>query len=149
MAIAPLPCVELMLQNPAFRTPMAIALGAIAGALARYFLSLWMTQQLGPDLPYGTLLVNLTGCFGMGLLATLFGQRVLAHAPELQLLLTTGFLGSYTTFSSYELDLARLTYQRALTEDLLYWGASTLLGVGSLLLGARLARAIARPTTLD
>ncbi len=128
---------------------MAIALGAIAGALARYFLSLWMMQPLGPDLPYGTLLVNLTGCFGMGLLATLFGQRVLAHAPELQLLLTTGFLGSYTTFSSYELDLARLTYQRALTEDLLYWGASTLLGVGSLLLGVRLARAIARPTTLD
>ncbi len=128
---------------------MAIALGAIAGALARYFLSLWMTQPLGPDLPYGTLLVNLTGCFGMGLLATLFGQRVLAHAPELQLLLTTGFLGSYTTFSSYELDLARLAYQRALTEDLLYWGASTLLGVGSLLLGVRLARAIARPTTLD
>ncbi len=128
---------------------MAIALGAIAGALARYFLSLWMMQPLGPDLPYGTLLVNLTGCFGMGLLATLFGQRVLAHAPELQLLLTTGFLGSYTTFSSYELDLARLAYQRALTEDLLYWGASTLLGVGSLLLGVRLARAIARPTTLD
>lgn len=138
-----------MLQNPAVRTPIAIALGAMAGALCRYFLSGWVSQQIGSDLPYGTLLVNLTGCFGMGLLATLFGQRVLGRYPELQLLLTTGFLGSYTTFSSYEIDLARLAYQRELAEDLLYWGASTLLGFGSLLLGARLARAIAPPVTLD
>jgi CrcB protein len=128
---------------------MAIALGAIAGALIRYFLSVWITQHLGADLPYGTLLVNLTGCFGMGLLATLFGQRVLGRAPELQLLLTTGFLGSYTTFSSYELDLARLAYRRELTADLLYWGASTLLGFGSLLLGVWLARAIAPAVTLE
>lgn len=138
-----------MLQNPAFRTPMAIALGAILGALSRYFLSSWISHWGGSDLPLGTLLVNLTGCFGMGLLATLFSQRVLGHAPELQLMLTTGFLGSYTTFSSYELDLARLAYRRELLADGLYWGASTLLGFGSLLLGVWVARAIAPPVTLD
>ncbi|GAB4145529.1 MAG: fluoride efflux transporter CrcB [Cyanobacteria bacterium J069] len=132
---------------------MAIALGAILGALSRYFLSAWVaqwgSQWAGPDLPLSTLLVNLTGCFGMGLLATLFGQRVLGHAPELQLMLTTGFLGSYTTFSSYELDLAGLADRRNLLADGLYWGASTLLGFGSLLLGVWVARAIAPPVTLD
>lgn len=138
-----------MLQNPAVRTPMAIALGAMAGALCRYFLSGWVSQQVSSDLPYGTLLVNLTGCFGMGLLATLFGRRVLGRYPELQLLLTTGFIGSYTTFSSYELDLARLANQRDLVADGTYWGASTFLGFASLLVGAWVARAIAPPVTPD
>ncbi|MBD2327647.1 fluoride efflux transporter CrcB [Alkalinema sp. FACHB-956] len=96
-----------MTLDPQLRAPIAIALGAIAGALARYYLTLWCTQRLGADFPYGTFFINVSGCFFMGLIATLaLDERFIA--PEMRLLLTTGFLGAYTTFSTYGLDTVNL-----------------------------------------
>lgn len=131
----------MMLANPAVRTPIAIGLGAIAGALSRYYLGLWLTHWLGTAFPYSTLFINLTGCFGMGLLAALFLQFNRLH-PDLRLLLTTGFLGSYTTFSSYTLDTARLVQQQTLDLGLLYWVGSAGLGLVSLYLGMRLTERV-------
>jgi len=121
------------------RSVMAIALGAIAGALSRYYLGLAITPATATTIPYGTLIVNLMGCLLMGFLATLsLGQVVNLH-PDLRLLLLTGFLGSFTTFSSYELEIAKLLHHRHLTADFVYWGGSTFLGLLSLQIGILIA----------
>jgi len=124
------------------RTVAAISLGAIAGALSRYYLGLYLGQLLGTQLPYGTLIINVTGCFVMGVMTTVsLGQVVTIH-PDLRLLLLTGFLGSYTTFSSYALDSVNLLQQQHLGADLFYWAGSTLLGLLSLELGIVLAERV-------
>ena len=118
-----------VLQKPSVRNPIAISLGAIAklaegiaGSLCRYYLSLWLPPILGVDFPYATLLVNLSGSFAMGIVTTLVLERALIIAPEVRLLIAIGFLGSYTTFSSYELDTIYLfrdfNWQRAMQRGL-------------------------------
>ena len=138
-----------MLKQPVVRTVVAISLGAIAGALCRYYLGLGIGHILGTAVPYGTLVVNITGCFTMGLLATLSLGKVISFHPDLRLLLLTGFLGSYTTFSSYELDSAKLLFQKDLQADLIYWTGSVLLGLVSLQLGITLAEWMLRKLDRD
>ncbi|MBF2077026.1 MAG: fluoride efflux transporter CrcB [Synechococcales cyanobacterium T60_A2020_003] len=136
-----------MLDNPRIRTPLAISLGAIAGALCRYFVGHWVTAFISPEFPLGTMVVNLSGCFLMGWVTTLAGGRR-SIQPDLLLMATTGFLGSYTTFSSYELDAVTLFTSESLKGDLLYWMGSPLLGFLCLLAGATVA-AIANPPSSD
>lgn len=127
-------------QSPAIRNPIAISLGAIAGALCRYYLSLWFVQRFGTYFPYGTLFVNITGSFLMGVFITLTFERVLMLSPEVILLISVGFLGSYTTFSSYELDSIKLINQGKIIAMGLYWLGSPLLGLLGIQLGVWLAR---------
>ncbi|HHP7230148.1 MAG TPA: fluoride efflux transporter CrcB [Xenococcaceae cyanobacterium] len=117
-----------MLEIPQIRACIAIGFGAIAGALSRYYLGLWLIQSINTGFPAGTLIINLSGCFLMGLITTVARRNSLLH-PDLMLLLTTGFLGAYTTFSSYELDVVNLLEIKNLQEDLLYWIGSPLLGL--------------------
>lgn len=128
-------------QKPSVRNPIAVSLGAITGALSRYYLSLWLAN-IGTGFPYATILVNLTGSFFMGLLTTLISERVLLISPEMRLLIAVGFLGSYTTFSSYELDTMNLwrgyTWQVAIA----YWSLSSVCGFGCLYLGIIVARVV-------
>lgn len=128
-----------ILRQPVVRTVAAISLGAIAGALSRYYFGLAMNQFLGIEVPYSTLVINVTGCFVMGFLATLSLGQVISVHPDIRLLLLTGFLGSYTTFSSYELDSAHLLQQERLGADLFYWVGSVTLGLMSLQFGLSLA----------
>lgn len=128
-----------MLNQPGIRTVIAISLGAIAGALSRYYLGLGLNHVCGTALPYGTFIVNVSGCFVMGLLAPLSLGPVLLIQPELRLLLLTGFLGSYTTFSSYELESVNLLGQGHVTAELVYWLGSAGIGCLSLQLGINLA----------
>lgn len=128
-----------MFKQPGIRTVVAISMGAAAGAVCRYYVGLWIGHWVNSHLPYGTLVVNITGCFVMGLLAVLSLEQALNFHPDLQLLILTGFLGSYTTFSSYELDSAKLLFQKDIQADLIYWIGSVLLGFISLRLGITLA----------
>lgn len=130
---------QLILQRPVVRTVIAISLGAIAGALCRYYFGLAMNHLLGIGVPYSTLVINVTGCLTMGIISTLSLEQVINMHPDLRLLLLTGFLGSYTTFSSYELDSARLLQQDRLGADLLYWSGSVVLGLMGLQVGIALA----------
>jgi len=130
-----------MLKNPALRTPVAISLGAIAGALSRYYLGAWFAQLWGTGFPYSTLLINVSGCFVMGFFATLSLGQVITIHPDVRLLVTTGFLGSYTTFSTYELDTARLL-ERSWESDLLYCSGSAVLGLLALQLGTALVEVV-------
>ncbi len=137
-----------MLQDPTLRYPIAISLGAIAGALSRYYLTLWFIQRFGTGFPYGTFFINLTGCFVMGFFITLTLERVADLPPEVRLMVTTGFLGAYTTFSTYGLEslsLLRNAYGssfglRNFSAFGLYWAGSTILGIISVQLGVILAR---------
>ncbi|NMG07155.1 fluoride efflux transporter CrcB [Brasilonema sp. UFV-L1] len=131
-----------MLKNPAIRTPVAISLGAIAGALSRYYLGLWFNQLFGTEFPYSTLIINVSGCLIMGLFTTLALRQLITIHPDIRLLVTTGFLGSYTTFSTYELDTSKLLEQRSIEIDLLYWFGSALLGLFCLQLGITVAEFI-------
>lgn len=129
-----------MLQDPNIRNPLAISGGAIAGALSRYYLTLWFRQHWGTAFPYGTFFINLTGCLGMGFFVTLTLERVTTIAPELRLLVTTGFLGAYTTFSTYGLETFTLLRDRQLSAAGFYWAGSAILGIISTQFGVSLAR---------
>jgi CrcB protein len=129
-----------MLQDPTFRNPIAISLGAIAGALSRYYLTLWLTQRLGSAFPYGTFFINLTGCLAMGFFVTLASERVTTIPLEVRLMVTTGFLGAYTTFSTYGLESFALLRDRHFPSATLYWAGSAILGVISVQFGIILAR---------
>ena len=79
---------------------LAICLGAIVGANARYFISRFATQALGPVFPYGTLFINVVGSLIVGFFVVWTSERVLID-PRWRLLVVVGFCGSLTTFSSY------------------------------------------------
>lgn len=131
-----------MLQDPTWRNPIAISLGAIAGALSRYYLTVWFTQRFGTSFPYGTFVINLTGCLGMGFFSTLTLERIVVISPEVQLWVATGFLGAYTTFSTYGLETVNLLRQQNLGSASLYWSGSAVLGVVGIQLGTLLARGL-------
>ncbi|WP_236739255.1 fluoride efflux transporter CrcB [[Phormidium ambiguum] IAM M-71] len=123
-----------------FRTIVAIALGAIAGALSRYYVCLGVSQIFSSEMPLGTTIVNISGCLAMGFLTTLFLGKIISIDPDFRLLLLTGFLGSYTTFSTYELDSAKLLHQGSLEPELFYWMGSVVFGLLSLQLGIFVAK---------
>jgi CrcB protein len=118
---------------------LLIALGAAAGANARYLIGVWAGNRLGADFPYGTLIVNLVGSFVLGFLLTL-GTGRLQLSPEARLLLAVGFLGSFTTFSSYTVESLNLLREAALWRGLLNILANNVAGLLCAVLGAALAR---------
>jgi fluoride exporter len=125
--------------DPSVRAPLAIALGAVPGALSRYYLTLLFTRWLGTSFPYGTFFINLTGALVMGFFVTLTLERAI-QSPDLRLLIAVGFLGSYTTFSTYTLDTSVLLRNGTYGFGLFYWAGSAVLGVIGLEIGGWLAR---------
>jgi fluoride exporter len=123
-----------MFLDPALRAPIAISLGAIAGALSRYYLSIWFIHQFGTAFPYATFFINLTGCGIMGFFTSLV-ERSLTLPPEVRLMVTTGFLGAYTTFSTYGLETVHLWHSSTLLTTGFYWLGSALFGAIATYLG--------------
>ena len=85
---------------------LAIGLAGALGALARYGLSGWVHRFAGPDFPAGTLAVNLAGCFVLGLLTEL-ARHVGWVSPEVRVWVGIGFLGAFTTFSTFGVETFR------------------------------------------
>ncbi len=129
----------MIVINATIRNPVAISLGAISGALCRYYLNLWFVERFGVSFPYGTFFINITGCFLMGLvfMAT---ESAIAISPEIKLLVATGFLGSYTTFSTYGLDTVSLIEAKRVIPALIYGVGSAVIGIISVKLGIELVR---------
>ena len=94
-----------------------IALFGALGCVARYFLSGWVYDLVGSALPYGTFAVNGIGAFLIGLVME-FGLRSAAVSPELRIGLTIGFLGGFTTFSTFSYETFRLLESAQLPEAL-------------------------------
>ena len=80
-----------------------IGIGGFLGAVVRYGLNTWLAVRWGAEFPYGTLFVNLSGSFVLCLVIAMLGRGV-DVAPHLRLALTAGFLGSFTTFSTFSAD---------------------------------------------
>ena len=81
---------------------LAISIGAVLGANARYLLGGWLLDRMGAEFPYGTLLINVSGSFVIGLVYVLIEKH---GAPDwVRPLVIVGFLGAYTTFSTFSLD---------------------------------------------
>lgn len=86
---------------------LAIAVGGAGGALARWLVSTGVHRWLGREFPWGTLAVNVAGSFAMGLLAVLLVER-LAVGPAWRAGILVGFLGAFTTFSTFALETIAL-----------------------------------------
>lgn len=94
----------------------AVAVGAAAGGVARYYLASAVQQRVGSTFPWGTLLINVSGSLLLGFLMR-YALATPTVSVEMRALLTTGFCGGYTTFSTYSYETAALLeggqYQRA------------------------------------
>jgi CrcB protein len=121
---------------------LMIALGAAVGANMRYALSLWAARQWGATFPYGTLLINVSGCFAIGMVMVLLTTRF-TSGDTWRLLLVTGLLGGFTTFSTFGYETYMLLVGGSWLAAGLNMLASVGLGVVGVILGAGLARLIA------
>jgi CrcB protein len=118
-----------------------ISIGAVVGASARYFVSRLVARVVSASFPYGTLLINITGSFILGLFLVWSTERALPD-PRWRLLVAIGFCGSYTTFSSYAFESFSLFEQGhylLFASNVVLSNALCLAGV---LAGAMVARSI-------
>jgi CrcB protein len=88
-----------------------ICLGGAAGTGARYLIALWAAQRLGSAFPYGTLIVNLVGCFGIA--AVMHAALTLGWPATTRAAVTIGFIGGLTTYSSFNYETMRLLEEGA------------------------------------
>jgi CrcB protein len=88
-----------------------ICVAGAAGTGARYLVSLWAVQRLGSAFPYGTLIVNLVGCFAIAVVV--HAAAALSWSPTVRSAITVGFLGGLTTYSSFNYETTRLMEQGA------------------------------------
>ena len=115
---------------------LAIALGGAAGSVARHLLGSWVATRT-TGIPWGTLVVNVTGSLLLGFVARSLAGR--PHSPALAAALTVGFCGGYTTFSAFSLETVLLLERGAWARALLYALASVALCVGGAAVGVALA----------
>lgn len=122
---------------------MAGAGGAI-GSMARYMVGILSARLFGISFPWGTFIVNVLGCFAMGLLVEAVAVRF-SITTEMRTFLAVGVLGGFTTFSSFALDFASLLEKKQTLAALAYLGASVFLSLIALFLGLKLARVLFAP----
>jgi fluoride exporter len=118
---------------------LAIAIGAVSGALSRFYITEWANAKFGKSFPFATFTINLTGCLAMGFFLPI-SAKITNYHPELNLLVQTGFLGSYTTFSTYGFDTIALWRNQQTWAAAFYWLGSAILGLGAVILGSAIAR---------
>jgi CrcB protein len=118
---------------------LIVFLGGGIGAAMRHGINLAVARALGTAFPYGTLLINISGSFIMGLVAAYFAFKGDA-SQHWRLFLTTGILGGYTTFSAFSLDAALLYERGELGMAALYVIASVALSIVGLFAGLALVR---------
>ncbi len=116
---------------------VAIGVGGAIGAVLRFVISGIAYNLLGQNFPWGTLVVNMIGCFLIGLFAQLFEE--IAISPNLRVLVLVGGLGAFTTFSTYALENVNLLRDGEFGLAFLDVVVSTVLGVVFVFLGMALA----------
>jgi CrcB protein len=118
-----------------------IGIGGFAGAVSRYGLALWIGQRWGRTFPLGTFVINVSGSFLIGLLMTVMAERFTVN-PQWRLLLVVGFLGAYTTFSTFEYETGALLKDGEWAFAMLNIILSVVVGFIALKLGEVIAKAI-------
>jgi CrcB protein len=121
---------------------LLVAIGGAAGAAARYGIALWVNTRWGWSFPWGTLAVNLTGSFIIGALMPVLVARGPDHT--LRLLLVTGVLGGYTTFSAFSFETVTLLHASQWQSAALYVAGSVIFSLLACGLGFALGQGIIR-----
>lgn len=120
---------------------LLVALGGAIGSVARYLVNLWAVRIAGLAFPWGTLAVNVVGSFTIGLLAEMIARKFNASV-EMRLLLVTGVLGGFTTFSAFSLDAAALFERGEMTLSAIYIVSSVGVSIAAVFAGLALGRAL-------
>ncbi|ACI92559.1 CrcB protein [Afipia carboxidovorans OM5] len=121
---------------------LAVAVGGALGSVARYLVGIGAGKLFGTDFPWGTLIINITGSFLMGVLAGLFATRW--NLPQAaRIFLTVGICGGYTTFSTFSLDSFYLIERGELVATAAYMVGSVVLSVGALIGAMHVVRTMA------
>ncbi len=117
---------------------LLIGLGSFFGGVSRYLLSVWVQQRFFSTFPYGTLSVNVLGCFLIGIL---FGAAERFNlGPSWRFLLVTGFCGGFTTFSAFSVETMALLRDGQWAEAMTYVGSSVVLGLAATIAGFALMK---------
>lgn len=120
---------------------LLVAVGGALGAVSRLVVSTWVAQRFGASFPYGTFAVNITGSLVLGFILTLATERA-SFPPEIRPLIAVGFIGAYTTFSTFSWETVQLLVAGNLLEGGLNLAVSLAVGLVAILAGTALARAI-------
>jgi CrcB protein len=118
----------------------ALSVGGVLGVNARYWLGHWINKWASPQFPWATFTINVSGSFAIGFL-TLALARWLPH-NNIRLIVVTGFLGGYTTFSTFSQESATLWERGETGRALAYMVGSVVAGFAAVMLGIVLARAV-------
>lgn len=105
-----------------------IGIGGFLGANARYIASREILQRVGAGFPYGTLVVNVTGAFLIGIIVTILANRGISD-PTVRQLVVVGFLGGYTTFSTYTMEAVSMIQDGRWGSALAYIAGSNVIGL--------------------
>lgn len=119
-----------------FKQCLIVGAGGFFGAISRFLVNTGVTSRYGHSFPWGTFVINVSGSFILGLMATLIVSQVLTN-PNWRLGVTVGFVGAYTTFSTFEYESAMLGFSWAALENLI---GSVVAGYGAVWLGIRLGQ---------
>jgi fluoride exporter len=120
---------------------LLIAIGGALGSIARFWVGSTIAGRMGVKVPYGTLVVNLTACFIIGLTLTYLGKRADLN-PAWRFLIPVGFIGAYSTFSNYEWETLSTLRSGAFVLAALYAGGSFILGLIAVWAGSVLGEAL-------
>jgi fluoride exporter len=118
---------------------LLVALGGGIGSVTRYLVSGWFASRFGPGFPYGTALINVTGSFIIGFFLA-FAQERVSLSPYWRLFFGVGFVGGYTTFSTFEYESIRLLQDGEMLLGGVYLLGSVIAGGIAAIVGIALGR---------
>ena len=118
-----------------------VGVAGFLGAVSRYWLDGWVSRLTGGGFPWGTFVVNITGCFLIGVLTTVLTERLLPH-PNVRAAVTIGFIGAYTTFSTFAYESLRQIQDGAIGMAVANVAASVVVGIAAAWAGVVVGRAV-------
>lgn len=120
---------------------LLVGVAGFCGAISRYWLDGVVTRFAGGGFPWGTLVVNVSGCFLVGLLTTVFTERIAPH-PAARIAVTIGFVGAYTTFSTFAYESLRQLQEGAVGLAVVNVAVSVVTGIFAAWVGVMAGRVV-------